>query len=160
MAVEPRWGSEDFVRFFLGCAVVTATPGFVVKPRWGWVRMEKMWVMTRAMPQAFTLCRVAARHFRHAIRGDGTKAGSTNYANQLLRSPWRGSRRTAAPTHGHRLRQHIMHDISEDICQAKIAARMTVCQTLMIQSQSVQNSGVKVVHMDRILCRSITEVVG
>ena len=45
--VEPRWGSEDFVRFFLGCAVVTATPGFVVKPRWGWVRMEKMWVMSR-----------------------------------------------------------------------------------------------------------------
>ena len=46
MAVEPRWGSLDFVRFFLGCAVVTATPGFVVKPRWGWVRMGKMWVMT------------------------------------------------------------------------------------------------------------------
>ena len=46
--VEPRWGSEDFVRFFLGCAVVTATPGFGVKPRWGWVRMEKMWVMSRA----------------------------------------------------------------------------------------------------------------
>ena len=42
--VEPRWGSEDFVRFFLGCAVVTATPGFVVKPRWDWVRMEKMWI--------------------------------------------------------------------------------------------------------------------
>ena len=36
------------MRFFLGCAVVTATPGFVVNPRWGWVRMEKMWVMSRA----------------------------------------------------------------------------------------------------------------
>jgi|GEM_PF-4674577 len=34
-SVEPRWGSNGFVPFFLGCAVVTATPGFVVKPRWG-----------------------------------------------------------------------------------------------------------------------------
>ena len=33
--VEPRRGSNVFVPFFLGCAVVTATPGFVVKPRWG-----------------------------------------------------------------------------------------------------------------------------
>ena len=33
--VEPRWGTKDFIPFFLGCAVVTATPGFVVKPRWG-----------------------------------------------------------------------------------------------------------------------------
>ena len=33
--VEPRWGSKGFVPFFLGCAVGTATPGFVVKPRWG-----------------------------------------------------------------------------------------------------------------------------
>ena len=33
--VEPRRGSKVFVPFFLGCAVVTATPGFVVKPRWG-----------------------------------------------------------------------------------------------------------------------------
>jgi|GEM_PF-2295011 hypothetical protein len=28
--VEPRWGSWGFVGAFLGCAVVTATPGFVV----------------------------------------------------------------------------------------------------------------------------------
>ena len=33
--VEPRWGSWGFVGVLLGCAVVTATPGFVVKPRWG-----------------------------------------------------------------------------------------------------------------------------
>ena len=33
--VEPRWGSWGSVGVFLGCAVVTATPGFAVKPRWG-----------------------------------------------------------------------------------------------------------------------------
>ena len=33
--VEPRRDSKVFVPFFLGCAVVTAAPGFVVKPRWG-----------------------------------------------------------------------------------------------------------------------------
>ena len=32
--VEPRWGSIGFVPRFLGCAGVTATRGFVVKPRW------------------------------------------------------------------------------------------------------------------------------
>ena len=35
-----------------------------------------------AMPQAFTLCRVAARPFGNAIRGDGTKTGSTSYPIQ------------------------------------------------------------------------------
>ena len=35
-----------------------------------------------AMPQAFTLCRVAARSFGNAIRGDGTKTGSTSYPHQ------------------------------------------------------------------------------
>ena len=35
--VEPRWGSMALVPLCLGCAVVTATPGFVVKPRWGLV---------------------------------------------------------------------------------------------------------------------------
>ncbi len=30
--VEPRWGSWDSIWFYLGCAVFTATPGFVVKP--------------------------------------------------------------------------------------------------------------------------------
>ena len=38
--MEPRWGSLGFVPIFLGCAVVTATPGFVVKPRWGCVCRE------------------------------------------------------------------------------------------------------------------------
>jgi hypothetical protein len=33
--VEPRWGSWGSVVVFLGCAVITATPGFAVKPRWG-----------------------------------------------------------------------------------------------------------------------------
>ena len=35
-----------------------------------------------AMPQAFTLCRVAARPFGNAIRVDGTKTGSTRYPNE------------------------------------------------------------------------------
>ena len=35
-----------------------------------------------AMPQAFTLCRVAARPFGNAIRGDGTKTGPTSDPNQ------------------------------------------------------------------------------
>ena len=30
--VEPRWGSARSGRLFLGCAVFTATPGFVVEP--------------------------------------------------------------------------------------------------------------------------------
>ena len=34
-----------------------------------------------AMPQAFTLCRVAAKRIGNAIRGDGTKTGSTNTRN-------------------------------------------------------------------------------
>ncbi len=33
--VEPRWGSWGFAGVLLGCAVVTATPGFGVRPRWG-----------------------------------------------------------------------------------------------------------------------------
>lgn len=33
--VEPRWGSWGLVAILLGCAVVTATPDFAVKPRWG-----------------------------------------------------------------------------------------------------------------------------
>ena len=36
------------------------------------------------MPQAFTLCRVAAIPIGHAMRGDGTKTGSTMQSNQLL----------------------------------------------------------------------------
>ena len=41
VAVEPRRGSNGPVRFFLGCAVATATPGCVVEPRWGSVCHEK-----------------------------------------------------------------------------------------------------------------------
>ena len=37
-------------------AVVTATPGFILKARWGWVRMGKMWVTTRADAQWHSLC--------------------------------------------------------------------------------------------------------
>ena len=37
--VEPRWGSWGSVVVFLGCAVVTATPGFAVKP----VGVESCW---------------------------------------------------------------------------------------------------------------------
>ena len=35
-----------------------------------------------ALPQAFTLCRVAAKPLGHAMRGDGTKTRSTNCPNQ------------------------------------------------------------------------------
>ena len=35
-----------------------------------------------AMPQAFTWCRVAAKHFGHASRSDGTKTGSTNHPSK------------------------------------------------------------------------------
>jgi len=40
--VEPRWGSNRAVRSYLGCAVVTGTPGCVVKPRWGKTCPEKI----------------------------------------------------------------------------------------------------------------------
>ena len=33
--VEPRWGSCHFRSPDLGCAVATATPGFIMRPRWG-----------------------------------------------------------------------------------------------------------------------------
>ena len=36
-----------------------------------------------AMPQAFTFCRVAARPFELAIRGEGTRTESTVYLSQI-----------------------------------------------------------------------------
>ena len=41
--MEPRWGSGRFWHVDLGCAVITATPGFDVRPRWGQSQCCRLW---------------------------------------------------------------------------------------------------------------------
>ena len=47
--------------------------------------------------------------------------------------------------------QEILHDVSGDIRQPEITARVTESQCLMIESEQVQNGGVEVVDVNGIL---------
>ena len=57
------------------------------------------------------------------------------------------------------LRHDLMNHISFDIGEAKIASRITVCQTSVIQPQQVQNRGVKIVHMDWVFRNPMTVLI-
>ena len=52
-----------------------------------------------------------------------------------------------------------MHDIPKHIRQSKIATRMSIRQSFVIQPQGVQHCGVQVVHVHRIFSRSVTEII-
>ncbi len=68
--VEPRWGSARFGRLFLGCAVFTATPGFVVEPLSGF---EHNWteIHIRDLPESsVTTKQILAERDREADQLD------------------------------------------------------------------------------------------
>ena len=52
-----------------------------------------------------------------------------------------------------------MHDVSIDIRQPKVTARMPISQSLVIHAQQMQESRVKVMHVYRALHRRIPKVV-
>ena len=56
--------------------------------------------------------------------------------------------------------QYILHHVSMDICKSKVPAIEPIGQSLMINPAEVQNRGMKVVKMARVLHRPITERVG
>src|SRR5688500_576952 len=53
-----------------------------------------------------------------------------------------------------------MHDIAVDIGEPKIAAGVTVRESLMIQAKNVQQRRMKIVHVDRVFDGAVTKVVG
>ncbi len=57
------------------------------------------------------------------------------------------------------LGQYFVDDLAMDIGQAEIAALMSECQPLVIDAQAVQNRGVKVVDVNRVLLHVVAEVV-
>ena len=56
--------------------------------------------------------------------------------------------------------QYLLHHVPMDIGKAKVTAIESIGQSLMIDSTEVQNRGMKVVKMTRILHRPITERIG
>jgi hypothetical protein len=50
-------------------------------------------------------------------------------------------------------RQNLLDHATGDICQTKIATRVTVRQRFMVQSQLMQNRGVQVVRVNFVLSR-------
>ena len=57
------------------------------------------------------------------------------------------------------LRQNVMHNIPMDVGQAVIAALESIGQTFMIDSQAVQNRGMKVMDMNGILFDVVAEII-
>ena len=62
----------------------------------------------------------------------------------------------ASPVSG----QNFLYNLSMDIGQTEISTCITVCQLFVIKSQQVQQRGVQIVHVDLVLDRFMSELVG
>ena len=58
------------------------------------------------------------------------------------------------------LRKYLLNDVSEHVGQAKIAAGLTIRQALVVEAEQVQQRGVEIMEMDRVLNRPKTEFIG
>ena len=56
--------------------------------------------------------------------------------------------------------QNLLHHVSIDISKSKVTAIEPIGQSLMIDTAEVQNRGMKVVKMTRVLHHPITERIG
>jgi len=73
-------------------------------------------------------------------------AENSNYDNAV-----RISARGDTPRTSRALREDSSHDFSMDVSQPKIASGITVCESLVIEPEQIENGGVQVVNVNRIL---------
>ena len=59
-----------------------------------------------------------------------------------------------------RLCQDILDDLAVHISQAEIASLMPECQLLVINAQAMQDRGIKIMDMNRILGHVIAKIIG
>jgi len=68
--------------------------------------------------------------------------------------------RPQGPEHGVFLQQNRFHDFARYVREAEVAALEPVGQALVIDSQTVQDSGLEIVYMHGILCDVVAVIVG
>src|SRR5687768_17757059 len=62
--------------------------------------------------------------------------------------------------HDRKLGKHLTHDLTTDIGETEVASHVPIREACMIESETVQHSGLEIVDMNRILDHVHAEVIG